>query len=326
VTITAVKTGHIVRPASYTATANMSGLAFVALTSDFIPPSDAASQPWPGDHGPWNLRLLSATSSDGLTFARSSHVVINQGDVPDLTMDDNGWLYLYYTGWTVGSEMNKTVVAISADQGSTWIYKKLVFSGFTGMADPVDPDIQILSDGTFRLYLTSDPNDGNGQRTYYAEGTDGIHFTCQGVAFAQAGKPVMDPSTLRIDETWHYFAGGATDGGEGSNWYATSSDGKTFTKANICPTFEANGLHFLVSNLIRVPDGYRFYGFSCVDPNTASVIGSFFSTNGESWIADDGVRLTVDPSTGNETWSVKDPAVVRLSDGTYLMVYVTGIP
>lgn len=82
------------------------------LTSDFTPPTGKAADQ--GGQGPWNQRLIIATSTNGLDFARTNQVVTDQGAVPDLAQDNNGWIYLYYTGWTVGAEQNKTVVAISA--------------------------------------------------------------------------------------------------------------------------------------------------------------------------------------------------------------------
>jgi len=290
------------------------------LTSDFTPPTGKTTGP--EARGPWNMRLMSATSTDGLTFTRTNKVITDQGDVPDLIQDNRGWIYLYYVGWTVGAEQNKTVVAISTDGGSTWVYKRVNLSGFGAeMAPAVDPDVQILPDGTFRLYLTSDPHDGQGARTYYAEGTDGINFTNKGVAFSRPGKPALDPSTLIIGATWHYFAGGATTT-PFANWYATSSDGRIFTFVEE-KTFTRDGVKQAMANGIAVLDGYRFYTFSHADN---PVINSFFTTDGVTWTPDSGTRLTVDTNTGKESWGVKDPAILKFPDGTYLMVYVTAIP
>lgn len=288
------------------------------LINDFMPPIGKAQGPGQGN-GPWNQRLMTATSNDSLNFTRTNQVITDQGSVPDLAVDNQGWIYLYYTAWTVNDEQNKTVVAISQDRGSTWTYKKLNLSGFDEkMASAVDPDIQILSDGVFRLYLTSDPHDGQGPRTYYAEGSDGINFEKRTVAFAQPNQMVLDPSTILIGFTWHYFAGGAP--GE-KNWHATSSDGKTFFYDE-SKTFLIDNKKYMMANGIVVPGGYRFYVFA----NQDNSLRSFFTTDGVTWTADPGARLTLDPSTGKESSVLGDPTVVRLSDGTYLMVYVTTIP
>src|SRR3989338_1194243 len=290
---------------------------FEQKSVDFTPPTGKTTGP--GQNGPWVMRLMSAKSTDGLNFTRTNQVITDQGDVPDLAVDKNGKIYLYYVGWTVAGEQNKTVVAISEDNGKTWIYKKLGLIGFEGgMAAAVDPDIQILDDGTFRLYVTSDPEDGQGPRTYYAEGKDGINFTKMGVAFSGSGRFVLDPSTLRTPSGWHFFAG-VGGGGIEKGWHATSEDGKTFTQQEY-KEFVKDGKGYIFTNAIAIPGGYRAYAF---DNRT---IVSFFSTDGENWTAEDGVRLTLDPSSQLETGVLKDPAVARLSDGSYLMVYVTKIP
>jgi hypothetical protein len=285
------------------------------LSSDFTPPTGGTTGP--GEKGLWENRLMLAWSDDGLTFTKTNVVITDQADVPDLVQTENGWIYLYYTGWTVGDRMNATSVAISEDLGETWTYHFLELSGFEKMASPVDPDIQLLSDGTFRLYLTSDPNDGDGPQTYYAESSDGIHFEKVDVAFAVTGKQVLDPSTLLIGDTWHYFAGGSTGGG---NWHGTSTDGTSFEQEDNLDLF-ADGMPLLMSNGIAVEGGYRFYGFS----NNSTSIYSMFTTDGITW-TDEGVRLELDESSGYESLQVKDPTVVQLADGRYLMVYVTAIP
>lgn len=293
------------------------GLADEPLSSDFTPPTGRGSGP--EERGPWSNRLMSATSADGLTFTRTNQVITDQGDVPDLLQDRRGWIYLYYIGWTVGSERNKIVAAISQDGGRTWIYKKTVLAGFEGMSDPVDPDVQILADGAFRLYVTAAPP-GEPPRTYYAEGSDGIHFEKKGIAFDPPGTP-LDPSTLVIGETWHIFAGGPTRQ-PGANWHGTSSDGRTFVFDEE-KLLVKDGLPHALSNGTAADAGYRFYAFPHAE---IPVINSFFTTDGVSWTAEPGMRLEMDPSTRLESLGVKDAAVVHLADGTYYMVYVTQIP
>src|SRR5207247_500733 len=66
--------------------------------SDFTPPvgreGDALG-------GPGVMRLMTATSRDGLSFVRTGQVVTDHGDVPDLLVDSRGTVYLYYVGWKV---------------------------------------------------------------------------------------------------------------------------------------------------------------------------------------------------------------------------------
>ncbi|MBI4617641.1 MAG: hypothetical protein HY720_28775 [Planctomycetes bacterium] len=304
----------------------LAALAFVPLVpaqdtweSDFVTPSGA--DPGPAGYGPWNSRLLVAWSRDGLVWMRTGWLVSDQADVPDLVQDPSGRIFLYYTGWTVGDERNRTCVASSTDGGRTWAYKRVVLDGFDGMSSPVDPDIQRLADGTFRLYVTSDPHDGNGPRTYLAEGRDGIHFGKRGVAFHVPGEQVLDPSTVKIGDVWHIFAGGSTPSPD-SNWHGTSRDGKQFVFDREA-VLQACGMRQAAANAISIPGGYRLYTFS---HETSPQICSFVTKDGASWVPDAGVRLVLDSATGQEAVGVKDPAVVRRSDGIYLMVYSTVIP
>lgn len=303
---------------SYQAAERIAGTASMSdLTSDFTPPQGREGD---AREGPGVSRLVTATSPDGLAFTRTGIVVSDQADVPELVQDARGWVYLYYVGWTVGNEKNKPVVAISRDRGRTWVYKKVVLSGFEGLADPVDPDVQILPDGTFRLYVTAGQN--TVARSFVAEGTDGIHFTNKGVAFTYAGGLALDPSSLKVGSVWHLFTGGIP----GSNHHATSVDGRTFTYDGevVVPK---DGVGQIFANGVAVPGGYRFYTFDAMPPiGQTQGINSAFSTNGTSWTADPGRRLSLDVSTGKESSALKDPAVVRLDDGTYLMAYSTRIP
>ncbi len=288
--------------------------------NDFTPPKGKGIGP--GRFGPWNMRLMTAVSEDGLTFKRTHQVITDQGDVPDMVVDRNGRIYLYYLGWKVGRSNNRTVLAISDDQGSSWTYKKVRLSGFKRMASPVDPDVQLLPNGTFRLYVTSDPHDGSGPRFYFAESKDGLHFTKEGVAFQLNRGVTLDPSTLRTGRSWTLFCGGGGTRKPGANWLATSSDGKSYTSKGEV-SFRINGDDHAVANGIEVPGGYRLYLFS---HGRTPLIRSVFSRDGVKWKPDAGIRLKIDRTSGKESHGVKDPAVVRLASGRYFMVYTTAIP
>lgn len=78
----------------------------------------------------------------------------------------------------------------------------------------------------------------------------------------------------------------------------------------------------MFSNGLAVEGGYRYFTFS----NQTTDIYSFFSTDGYSWEAEEGVRLAFDESSSYEADLLKDASVVQLQDGSYLMVYMTAIP
>ena len=64
---------------------------------------------------------MTAVSSDALAFTRTGTIIGDQLNVPDLVYDADGYLFLYFSGYTLGDRVNSTAVAISADDGDTWV-------------------------------------------------------------------------------------------------------------------------------------------------------------------------------------------------------------
>ncbi|HXE72417.1 MAG TPA: hypothetical protein VNO81_07120 [Candidatus Nitrosotenuis sp.] len=264
-----------------------------------------------------------ATSTDGLTFQRNNFILTDQGDVPDIVVDNRGFIFVYYVGWTVGSENNKTVCAVSPDGGTTWFYKRVNLTGFEPVPpDAVDPDVQFLANGTFRLYLTHDP-DGQGPRIFRGESTSGLDFTNAGVAFSHLPDFAIDPSAVLVPQTqiWHLF----TAGGPNQYWHATSPDGASFSFLKEIQFIDDEGDSCVPSNGLAVDGAVRLYAFK-QDAQVQTQIKSFSSTDGIVWTPESGARLTLDESSGLESQYVKDAAVTRLPGGRFLMVYVTRIP
>jgi hypothetical protein len=206
-------------------------------------------------------------------------------------------------------------VGISADGFQDWTFHKVDIPGsenFLGRR-PCDPDV-IFKGGLLRLYFTASPSDAILPRTYSAVSQDGIHFTLEdGFRFGVNGQAVLDPSLLWTGDTLRYFAGGARDF---ENWCAYSFDGLTFFQR---PNLDANGI--MMANGIALPGGgYRFYGFSNRAPREG--IYSLYSSDGNQWTLEEGVRLPYDPSSELEYVEVKDPAIVWM-DSLFIMYYVT---
>ena len=287
--------------------------------NDFTPPSGKADKPWPGDYGPWNTRLMMATSVDGLTWTRTNKVIADQADVPDIIMKD-GKLMVYFV--TYAKEVrNKIAVAISQDYGATWLFKKTTIPIPATWASAVDPKVVILDDGSLRLYFTSDPNDGGKQRTYSATSVDGINFKFDtGTRLLVEKQSVLDPTVLKIGDKWHLFAGGA---GNNANYHAVSSDGIDFTREADLKLTE----NLMMSNGVALKSGYRFYVFenNPVTDTFSPSIKSIFSSDGKEWTTEAGQRLKLDTTGGFESAFVKDCGILQLPDKSYLMVYVTVI-
>jgi hypothetical protein len=284
------------------------------LESDFKPTEGALDL---AGEGSWKKRILLATSEDGLIFTRTETVIADQANVPNMVVDDQGWIYLYYSGHTVGEKENVSAVAISSDNGETWVHKYLNIWDGDLFIEGNDPDVELLEDGTFRIFFLSKSILSEDIKIYYAEGTDGVNFDFGGVAFEREG-PAIDSSTFRIGDEWHQFS---LLGNTMHHFHATSEDGKTFTFLSQ-EDFNFEDRPYVMSNEIQTDSGVRFYAFS---PGYAD-FASYTSTDGITWTLEDGVPLSFEGNSELESKYIMDPAVAQLADGTYLMAYVTVIP
>ncbi len=285
-----------------------------AMTSDYTPPVGSAQMDQgEGGVGPWSLRLRIATSDNGLDFTKTDRILTDQADVPDLVLGPNGWIYAYYVGWTMGSAQNRIGVAISFDGGENWIYKYVNIPEVGMDPPPVDPDVVVLGDGTFRIFFTYQGQGTTGPQTYYAEGTDGINFEFKGKAFGPGDIPVFDPSVSLIGDTWHLYAW---------SMHGVSTTGVDFEPAQDLILETSDGNWAIIANAIPAPGGYRAY---CYAPERMDHLYSFFTRDGVVWSEEPGYRLTLEPGE-IESELVKEPAVVQMRDGRFLMIYGTKIP
>ncbi|MEK9160070.1 MAG: exo-alpha-sialidase [Patescibacteria group bacterium] len=288
--------------------------------NDFEPPSDV--ERGMGDAGPYEMRLLSAHSEDGITWERDSVIISEQANVPDMMVTEDGTIFLYYVGGNIQAMDETLAAAVSQDGGETWTFKKVAINGFTQThATPGDPDIALRDDGTFRLYFTSHIKGDKMPSIQYADSTDGLNFTYGGKAFSAEGYMTIDSSAFYINGQWmmNTFSGFGTEVITGSS----NDDGDTFDFVQAENVTYKKQAYFL-SNPLSLEDGsVRFYSFQ-LHP---SGFRSFITTDGLTW-ADEG-RVYLEYKEGEnelEGYYIKDPVVVQLPDDTYLMVYVTRAP
>ncbi len=297
------------------------------LTSDYQPESGAAPSPEsdPMAEGPWSGRFMTATSTDGLTWEKTGNILGDQLNVPDLVYGPDGKLYLYFVGYTLGNETNKTAVAISADDGATWVWKYATWNNWGHPKDPADPSVLWMKDeGVFRAWVTVGTT--GTRTTHWADSIDGINFTYGGVAF-DVGEDAIVPSVLRVGDILHLYAG---DHPNRLVWHGTSTDGgRTFAfvdklELNIVSELYPNGssAHF-AGNAVPTSNGYRLYTYGR-SPQVNGTIGAMFSTDGNSWVSDGVVLEVTDPT--NEANFVKDAAVIQQPNGSWFMVYTTDVP
>jgi hypothetical protein len=287
----------------------------VTETSDFTPPLGRPENPPPASAG--ERRLLTATSTDGVHFAATGSILTDQGNVPDIVMDADGTIRMYYIGQSIeeGSGEN-TVVALSRDNGTTWEFKKLTFVNLPQPREPSDPDVVLLEDGTYRMYYTSSiPGDVIG--IVYADSPDGITFTYGGLALQNTVGSVIDSSTVFFNDLWHMTV---LQGKVNGQLYATSTDGLTFTLAEDS-ALTLPGNQYITSNALIEDDTLRMFAFSLAEKN----IRSFTTNDFLTWTTND-VALDGDSTTTLGSNYIQDSSVGMLADGTYLMVYVSEIP
>ncbi|MBS7615064.1 hypothetical protein KEJ18_04965 [Candidatus Bathyarchaeota archaeon] len=275
-----------------------------SLVSDIQPGVGRGSPPSgtdPNADGPWNHRIMEATSADGLTWIKSNFIVSEQASVPDVIVDENGRVRVYYVDYKNGG------ISVAIFDDSSWIYKKVV--GVT--PEWVDPDVVLLPTGEYRLYAFYMAPSVEQHEIYSAISTDGVSFQQENeVRYRE--ESITDPDVIRMGDVWRMFVS------KGSTTVSlTSTDGLTFTREAELPI---NGS---VTCTIQVEGGYRIYYHSHV-PGKGLCIFSAFSQDGENWQIE-GIRLEPGGEGTLDHWGVGDPAVVRMPDGTYRMYYKTYI-
>ena len=172
------------------------------LVSDFVPVEGKGDPPsGTTGSGPWATRVMLASSTDGLTFTRTSEIVADQGGVPNMIVDHDGRVRVYYVAWQQygsegGADGNFIAVAIRTAPGE-WVYHRVDVEGVSSPTPPVDPYAVLLPDGRYRLYFKLNASISS------ATSTDGVDVVLdEGERFA-TDEPVFDPAVLETDAGWN---------------------------------------------------------------------------------------------------------------------------
>lgn len=267
---------------------------------------------------PGGTQLRMATSPDGMTWTRVPDALIDQSATPSLARRADGQLLLYMTAHG-GKSQDAFTVSLGSADGLTWTHCDAIRQGFPQWLTGTDPDVVPLPNGAgFRIFMTGSITAGSRQvGIHYADSSDGITWQYGGIALQRAEQPIIDSMTFIIGDTWHMYA---LDGQSISMMHATSHNGKTFAIVDSAKRTIAGKPHVL-SQAVMVGDTMRIYGFG----PRGMEIRSFTTTDGATLVADTQLLLALDDARGEHIF-IKDPAVVQLNDGTYLMVYATAIP
>ncbi len=290
--------------------------------NDFEPPvgaSENANDVTKGHENPGGMRLLIATSNDALTWTKKNEAFIDQAGAPS-ALYVNQTLFLYYMTFQEGHE-DDIVLATSKDQGKTWVYK-WVYINMTGRA--ADPTVVFTEDGEFRMYITTQLAHEEQRSIRSAISVDGINFYMEeGIRVEKVfgdSYPVAS-SILLIDGVWHLHTLsriGASDHSS-ENAHLISQDGLTFTEQ------DSIDLGFLFANGLASSEGYFYYGMQ-KSADSDSMMSIYVATTQDGYTYDNkGIILDVEEGD-LETYLLKEPTVVELNDGSYMMFYNSVIP
>jgi len=286
---------------------------------EYDPPTGSAGSA-ADKQGPGVRRVLLAKSADSVTFTRLDQRLLDQANTPNMLALPSGRLMVYFTAYQLAGAHDGVGVAVSDDNAASWRFYKVQFAGLAVPPSIVDPDVVYdAAAKIFRLYVTQGLG-ANAIAIKSLTSTDGFNFTFEGLAFNPGSTSYLDSLTHKVGSGFVQFLLHHADMTMGRG---TSTDGTTFTLADT-KAYTIGGEAYVLSNWLDLGNGtHRVYAFRGL--NAASVIKSFTTT--------DGVTLTPETTTclalGNsalEKSFVKDAAVARMANGTYLMAYVSEIP
>jgi len=306
--------------------------AYSQLISDFQPAVGRSTSA----NGFPPYRLLLANSPDGINWNRTNIVLGDRSSVADGLVLPSGRILIYYvTGAkiinSVEQNANDIVMAVSDNNGSAWIYKDVIFNNIPiGATKPVDPNVVLLADGSIRMFVTIDPDQSGTEKpqTYSAISTDGgFTYTIEGKRFSVTNTEILDPENFRFsDSDWRLWSGGIP----GKNIYALSTDGGSdFTsQGEFClgKSDDSTNCH-IVADVIQADSAdYRIYAFGPMGSNLKEGICYYFSEDGSSWELNPDSKFAVDSTNGIESERIWAPAVIKLADDQFMLVYETQIP
>jgi hypothetical protein len=287
---------------------------------DLVPKVGRGIAPRPArGNGPWATRIMLATSTNGLDFARLHFALSDQAGVPNAMTDLEQHARVYYVDFGNGNIL-ACAVQQRANNFTNWSHRRVRVTGLPDVqaAEPVDPCVVLTGDGRYRLYyMQAAPLPS----FYSAISSNGLDFVKdEGVRFTAAPRPCFDPLVLRVRNEWQLWGG--PDGGV----RARSTDGLSFTAIG---ELRVEGARFMPWSAVTLPgnEGYRLYGNVLGPGEWSGGVSSAFSRDGRTWRREPGIRLSLDGSRYQlESQIAPDNGCALLPNGTWLMAYVATIP
>jgi hypothetical protein len=266
-------------------------LCRAALAIALLAPPAAAQD------GPWNHRVLLATSGDGLNWVVQPQILAERASVPELFLNPDGRptvLFVDAAGARAG------IGAMQQDAGGLWRRVE------TNLRE-ADPNVVRLADGSYRAFVKLGIE---GAMAAYASG-DGLNWRPLGEVFRDGRYPnATDPDVFETPGEWVMLLSLGP-----RLLRCTSKDGMRFTTDGTLLEWGGS-----VSDTVKVAGGWRTFFHVNADPRTGARmrIRSAFTADGKTWRVEDGDRV-VAPATGPAALGVADPAPVQLPGGSWLM-------
>ncbi len=203
---------------------------------------------------------------------------------------------------------DRVAVKFSYDNGNTWTAPSpIVVNGLpVNYQRPFDPTLTVTSNKKIRIFYSSSEGMAPGGlnaivNTYSAISDDGINYIFEPNArFDHPTNRVIDPAVTFFNGIWHYLSpiGAPQDGA----YHCTSPDGIVFTQQ---ANYSSDNAHNWTGNFVVAnPNELRFYG-------CGQSLWYTSSADGNTWAPYINTNLM-----GG------DPGIVKLSDNTYIIIYV----
>ena len=280
------------------------------------------------------FRLLTATSKDGINWTKTNFVLTDNASVADGIVLSDGTILIYYVAGceNTGSEQsaNEIKMVKSQNNGKTWSYHNVIINNTpVGGTPPVDPNVVLMPNGDISMLVTIDADQSGPlkPKSYRATSIDnGSTYTIIGDSiYSITDTLILDPENFRVDaSTWYIYAGGV----QAQNLLGLSTDdGNSFQHQGLnCTAISQNPPNcYVCADITEYNTGnYIMHAFGD-DGNGYEEIVKLSSTDCLNWTLD-GTALQLNLSSTVESSKVWAPSVIKLSDGSFLMVYETILP
>lgn len=237
--------------------------------------------------------------------------------------DDETW-----KGWAKGGWETSAVGYYTSTDGESWTKyasNPVIGGGASGVAGEISQPEVVKVGATFWMFYNLD-GDSPGNNAYVATSTDGIAWTVQG-EYLTSGTITQwgNRGVLVKDGTWHQLIEGREGSDEWKIWYATSSNGTTWSfgnSGNPLTTLQvaASGMYggpFLLPT--RYGGLWQLYYHAC--PAAGLTPTNVYHSTSSDFVTWSTPELTLERAgSGDEADQIADPNL-HLYNGTWYLWY-----